>query len=60
LTYAQLRDFSLDKTTKDYKELELAAKVKDLPEKLLNYYIENFKNKFYRFTVIKSQKDDDL
>lgn len=34
--------------------------MKDLPEKLLNYHIENFKNKFYRYTVIQSKTEDDL
>jgi hypothetical protein len=34
--------------TKDVEELELGKKAKDLPSKLRTYYLENFKNKFYK------------
>ena len=52
LTYRELKDFNIEKTSKDLEELELAKKVKYLPEKLKVYYTENFKNKFYRESII--------
>ncbi|CDW89623.1 dedicator of cytokinesis protein 2 [Stylonychia lemnae] len=60
LTYRELKDFSLDQKSKDYDELALAQKCKDLPEILRNYYTQNFKNRFYKETVIPSKQGDEL
>jgi uncharacterized protein (DUF4213/DUF364 family) len=59
LTFREIKDFSLEDKNKDIEELEMATKVKNLPEKFKVYYIENFKNKFYRETMIKSQEVTD-
>lgn len=60
LTYRELKDFGLAEKTKDKEELALAVKAKDLPEKLRIYYTENFKNKFYKETIIPSKHGDEL
>jgi hypothetical protein len=60
MTYVELKDFGLAETTKDKEELEIGRKAKDLPQKLRAYYLENFKNKFYKQTVLDNKIDDDL
>ena len=60
MTYVELKDFGLAETTKDKDELEIGRKAKDLPQKLRAYYLENFKNKFYKQTVLDNKIDDDL
>ncbi len=47
-------------TSKDKEELEIGKKAKDLPPKLRAYYLENFKNKFYKQTMLDSKNDDEL
>jgi hypothetical protein len=46
--------------SKDKEELELGKKARDLPPKLRAYYLENFKNKFYKQTMLDSKNDDEL
>lgn len=46
--------------SKDKEELELGRKARDLPPKLRAYYLENFKNKFYKQTMLESKNDDEL
>lgn len=48
MTYMELKDFGMAEKTKDQEELEIGKKAKDLPQKLRAYYLENFKNKFYK------------
>jgi hypothetical protein len=60
LTFRELKDFNLEDKSKDNEEIELGKKVRNLPEKFRIYYIENFKNKFYRETIIQSQVIDEL
>jgi hypothetical protein len=60
LTYLELKDFDLASKTKDQEELQIGQKAKDLPSKLKNYYLENFKNKFYKQTMINSGNGDEL
>lgn len=60
LTFRELKDFGLDQKTKDIEEVALGKKVKNLPEKLRTYYTENFKNKFYKETVISRKHGDEL
>lgn len=45
---------------KDKEEVELGNKLKYIPDKFKVYYKENFKNKFYKETIIKKNMDDDL
>ncbi len=54
-----MKEFNLE-SPKDAEELALASMVQYLPEKFKVYYTENFKDKFYRETVIKKQVDDEL
>ena len=60
MTYVELKDFGLTEKTKDKEELEIGKKAKELPQKLRAYYLENFKNKFYKQTVLDNKIDDDL
>jgi hypothetical protein len=60
MTYVELKDFGLAEKTKDKEELEIGRKAKELPQKLRAYYLENFKNKFYKQTVLDNKIDDDL
>lgn len=48
LTHLELKDFELSSRTKDQEELDIGKKAKDLPPKLRTYYLENFKNKFFK------------
>ena len=48
MTYVELKDFGMGEKTKDKEEVEIGKKAKDLPVKLRAYYLENFKNKFFR------------
>ena len=59
LTYLEIKDFDMTSQTKDVEELELGKKAKDLPSKLRTYYLENFKNKFYKQTLIASNNGDE-
>jgi len=59
----ELKDFGRAEKTKDKEEIELGKKAKDLPPKLRAYYLENFKNKFYRQTMLDNRSgetDDEL
>ena len=47
-------------TTKDKEELEIGKKARDLPNRLKGYYLENFKDKFYKQTMIDSVAGDEL
>ena len=60
MTYVELKDFGMAEKTKDKEELDIGKKAKDLPQKLRAYYLENFKNKFYKQTVLDNKIDDDL
>lgn len=61
LTAREYRDFNIEiKSKKDREEIALAETHKNMPEKLKTYYLENFKHKFYRETLIQSQVADDL
>jgi len=46
--------------TKDQEELDIGKRAKDLPSKLKTYYLENFKNKFYKQTMINSVTGEEL
>jgi hypothetical protein len=48
LTYLEMKDFDILAQTKDTEEIEMGMKAKELPAKLRTYYLENFKNKFYK------------
>lgn len=43
-------------TTKDKDELDIGKKARDLPPKLRAYYLENFKNKFYKQTMLDNKQ----
>ena len=60
LTYREIKDFALPQKKHDMEEVLMARKYKDLPEKLRIYYTQNYKNKFYRETVIQSKHGDEL
>eukprot|EP00347_Sterkiella_histriomuscorum_P008264 403345746 len=57
LTFKEMQQFGM---TSDKEELALGQKVKALPEKLRNYYVQNFKRRFFRETVIASKHTDEL
>lgn len=59
MTFREIKDFGLD-PNKDAEEMDLGKKVQELPQKLKNYYTENFKNKFYKETVISKKHGDEL
>lgn len=60
LTYLELKDFDMAATTKDKEELEIGKKAKDLPSRLRTYYLENFKNKFYKQSMIDKGTGEEL
>ena len=60
MTYLELKDFELASKTKDSEELDIGKKAKDLPPKLRAYYLENFKNKFYKQTMLDNKNGDEL
>lgn len=60
LTYLELKDFDMASKTKDQEELDIGKRAKDLPSKLKTYYLENFKNKFYKQTMINSVTGEEL
>ena len=59
LTYLEIKDFDIMNQTKDKEEVEMGLKAKELPAKLRTYYLENFKNKFYKQTMIPGPNGDE-
>lgn len=60
ITYLEIKDFELTGKTKDKEELDIGKKAKDLPPKLRAYYLENFKNKFYKQTMLDNKNGEEL
>lgn len=61
-SFVQLKEFDLESTSKDKEEVDIGKYSQDLPPKLKIYYMENFKNKFYKETLLndsKQRKDGD-
>lgn len=59
MTYHEIKDFDILDQTKDYEEIEMGKRAKELPAKLRTYYLENFKNKFYKQTMIPGPNGDE-
>jgi hypothetical protein len=59
LTYHEIKDFDILSQTKDQEEIEMGKRAKELPAKLRTYYLENFKNKFYKQTMIAGPHGDE-
>ena len=45
---------------KDQEEIEIEKKANEMPDNQRNYYLENFKNKFYKETMLDNKMLDDL
>lgn len=58
MTYLEIKDFDMASKTKDKDELQIGIMAKDLPPKLRTYYLENFKNKFYKVTMLGDTNND--
>ena len=54
LTFKEIQSFGIAEKTKDREELLIGEFYENLPENMKEYYRENFKNKFYKESVISS------
>lgn len=54
LTFKEIQSFGIADKTKDREELLIGEFYENLPQNMKEYYRENFKNKFYKESVISS------
>lgn len=54
LTFKEIQSFGIAEKTKDREELLIGEFYENLPQNMKEYYRENFKNKFYKESVISS------
>jgi hypothetical protein len=60
LSFFELNEFGFDSKTSDKDELQIGQFFHQLPRNMKNYYLENFKNKFYKDVPSAAPMSQDL